>query len=169
MPAAHKLGFILAVHPTSRGFGWALFESPLSVVDWGMAHAKQGRNEKLLRRFERLLSRYEPPVVVLEEFEGGACRRADRIQLLCRNMVHLAACRGMETSVYRKSTVQAVFASVGASTRHEIALAIAQRIEAFSHRIPSDRKPWVAEDPRQSLFDAAALALTHFAVAGSDS
>ena len=55
------------------------------------------------------------------------------------------------------------FASVGAGTKYEIAKAIATQIPAFAHRLPRLRKIWMSEDPRQSLFDAAALGLTFFA------
>jgi hypothetical protein len=164
-PAKYK-GLVLAVHPTSRGFGWVLFESPLSPIDWGNASAKKGRNARLSARFERLLNRYEPSALVLEEFEGRD-GRAERIQQLCRQFIHLAACRGMETPVYRRNAIRTVFASVGASTRYEIAQVIAQQVDALSHRLPRKRKPWESEDPRQSLFDAAALAMTYFAVTGS--
>jgi hypothetical protein len=159
-------GMVLAMHPTTHGFGWVLFESPLSPIDWGMASAREGRNAKLLARFERILARYEPAVLVLEVFEERGAMRSERIQHLCRNMIHLAACKGMDTPVYSRAVIRTVFASVGAATRYEIAQAIAQRIDAFNHRLPRYRKRWLAQDPRQSLFDAAALALTYFAVMG---
>jgi hypothetical protein len=158
-------GLVLAVHPTTRGFGWVLFESPLAPVDWGIASSKRASNARLAARFERLLKRYDPSVLVLEEFEGGV--RVDRIQRLCRSMIHLAACKGMDTPVYRRNAIRTVFASVGASTRYEIAQVIAQHLEAFSHKMPRRRRVWENPDPRQSLFDAAALALTYFAVTGS--
>jgi Holliday junction resolvasome RuvABC endonuclease subunit len=163
---SHFEGPVLGVHPTSRGFGWAVFESPLSPVDWGCASAKPGRNSRLMARFERLLDRYSPAVLVLEQFEGSLTRRADRIQLLCRSMMHLAACKGLDTPVYSREVVSHCFSSVGAKTRHEIALTIAQHIPAFRGRLPRERKAWTNEDPRQSIFDAAALAMTHFAVTG---
>jgi hypothetical protein len=159
-------GMVLAVHPTTRGFGWVIFESPLSPVDWGIASAKEGRNARLLTRFERILNRYEPAVLVLEEFEGRGTARVERVQHLCRNMIHLAACKGMDTPVYSRAVIRTVFATMGASSRYEIAQAIALRIDAFNHRLPRYRKRWLAQDPRQSLFDAAALALTYFAVMG---
>ena len=159
-------GLLLAVHPTSRGFGWVLFESPLSPVDWGIASARSGRNARLLARFERLLNRYDPAILVLEEFESGSAKRAVNIQMLCRSMIHLASCKGMDTKIYNRAVIRTVFSNIGAATRYEIAQAIAQRIDAFSHRLPRYRKPWIPEDPRQSLFDAAALALTYFAVMG---
>ena len=164
--ALRDKGCVLAVHPTARGFGWVIFESPLSPIDWGNASAKTGRHAKLLARFERILKRYDPAILVIEQFEGSGAARADRIQDLCRSMVHLAACKGMETPIYSRAVIRTVFTSIGASTRYETAQAIAQRIDAFSHRMPRYRKPWLPEDPRQSLFDAAALALTYFAVMG---
>ncbi len=167
--ATKQKGLVLAVHPTSRGFGWVLFEGPLAPVDWGLASAKKGRNARLMARFERLLKRYEPAVLVLEEFDGSITKRVDRIQHLCRAMIHLAASKGLETPVYRRAVINTCFASIGAVTRFEVAQAIAQHIDAFSHRLPRKRRPWDREDPRQSLFDAAALALTYFAVTGPPS
>src|ERR1700742_5187468 len=99
-------GMVLAVHPTTRGFGWVLFESPLSPVDWGLASAKEGRNAKLLARFERILARHEPAVLVLEAFEEQGAMRTERVQHLCRNLIHLAACKGMETPVYSRAVIR---------------------------------------------------------------
>ena len=162
----YQLGLVFAVHPTAKGFGWVLFESPLSPIDWGLASARTGRNARLLARFERLLKRYEPAVLILEAYEGRAAGRSDRIKDLCQSMQHLAACQGIETRVYERSAIRLCFASTGAHTRYEIALTIAQRIDALSHRLPRKRSSWMNGDPRQSLFDAAALAVTYFAATG---
>src|SRR5690348_7737170 len=121
-------GPVVGVHPTSRGFGWIVFESPLAPVDWGMASAKTGRNARLMARFERILERYHQAVLVLEEFEGSHTKRVTRIQHLCRSMLHLAACKGIDTPVYGRDVIRTCFASVGAVTRYEIAQAIAQHL-----------------------------------------
>ena len=167
MTTPYANGLVLAVHPTTRGFAWVLFESPLSPVDWGMASAKVGRNAKLLARFERLLHRYEPDVCVLEEFETREARRVSRIQRFCRAMLHVAATRGLGTQVYSRAAVRTCFASVGATTRLEIAHAVASHIDALSHRLPRKRSPGASGDVRQGLFDAAALAITYFALQGN--
>ena len=161
-----RQGLVLAVHPTSRGFGWALFESPLIPVDWGLASVKAKRSARSLVRFERLLDRYEPKVVVFEQFSDHPARRVRRIQELCRRMIALANARGIYTPIYGRETVHECFESSGARTRHDIALSIAEQIEIFRHRLPPKRKTGNSEDVRQSLFDAVALALTYFAVSG---
>ena len=165
MPGVHK-GLVLAVHPTGRCFGWVLFEAPLAPVDWGIVFAQKGRNVRLMNRFDRLVIRYEPAVLVLEEFSGKASRRTSSTERLCRTMMHGAACRGMEMQVLRRAVIRTVFASAGARTRYEIAEVVRQQIDAFSHRMPRKRTLLAREDPKQALFDAAALALTHFALQG---
>lgn len=63
---------------------------------------------------------------------------------------------------YTKVKVQAAFAAENAKTRPEIARAIAARLPVFAPKLPPLRKIWMSEDPRQSLFDAAALGMTYF-------
>ena len=156
---------VLAVHPTSRGFGWALFENAVLPVDWGLATVKAKRSAHSLSRFERLLDRYAPKVVVFEQFEDA--RRYDRIQELCRDMIRLANKRGILTPIYSRDAVRACFVKGRTRTRHGIALSVADQIEIFRHRLPRERKRWgEGEDVRQSLFNAVALALTHFAMSG---
>ena len=166
MNARHKQGLVLAIHPTSKGFGWALFESPLAPVDWGLTRVNAKRNAGSLARFEKLLLRYEPKVVVFEEFSERPARRVKRIQELCQQMIVVASNRGIYTPIYSRETIRDCFESSGARTRRDIALSISEQIEVFRHRMPRERKRWDSEDVRQSLFDAVALALTYFAVDG---
>ncbi len=70
---------VLAIHPTTTGFGWVVFEGPNAPVDWGIATAGSDKNESSLAKVERLLASFHPNVLVLEEFEGGLTRRHTRI------------------------------------------------------------------------------------------
>ena len=166
MSKASTQGLIFTVHPFSRGFGWTLFEGPLAPVDWGIVQAKKDRNAKCLMRIERLLTRYQPSVIVLEQFDRRPARRAVRIKALCLAITQLGNHRGIEVRVYNRAVIRTCFVTSGARTRYEIASAIAALIDVFRHRLPRARKRWQSEDCRQSLFDAAALAITHFAVRG---
>jgi len=60
------------------------------------------------------------------------------------------------------SRVKKVFAVFRANTKHEIAHAVAQQLPELAPRLPRFRKPWMSEDYRMAIFDAAALALTYF-------
>lgn len=166
MTHANSENLVLSVYPTSRGFAFVLFEGPESPFDWGVKEIKEKhKNTRTLEAIERLIERYQPEVLVLEDTTERDSRRTSRIRKLYRSLVHLADAQRMEVYRYPKSVVKQVFASVGAGTKYEIAKAIAIQIPAFAHRLPPLREIWMSEDPRQSLFDAAALGLTFYQVA----
>ncbi|HYC74676.1 hypothetical protein [Brevundimonas sp.] len=153
---------VLAFHPTSRGFGWVLFEGPFAPVDWGLVSVGADKNASCLRRLERLLDRSAPETLVLEAYDRATTRRALRIADLCRAVRRAADHRGVETAVYSRAEVREAFSEVKARTRREIAEAVARHCEAFRHRLPKRRRPWESEDARGALFAAAAVGLAHY-------
>lgn len=162
MTGANPQDLVLAVYPFSRGFAFVFFEGPNSPFEWGVKEIKeQHKNTRTINEVRKLIDRYRPEVLVIEDTDGGS-RRTSRIRKLYRMLSHLAVAEYVDLYRYKKSEIEACFASVGARTKHEIAHAIATQIPPFAHRMPRYRKPWMSEDPRQSLFDAAALALVFY-------
>lgn len=159
-------GLVLAVHPTASGFGWVLFERPELPLDWGIAYAREGRHLRLVNRFERLLSKYEPSVLVLEQFCDCGADRADRIRKLCRAFERMASAHGMDTPLYSRAAVASCLDMPEGASRYEVAKAVASRLDVFSHKMPRKRALGDAEVARQSLFSAAAVAFAHFAAHG---
>lgn len=155
---------VLAVYPFKRGFAFVFFEGPDSPFEWGVKEIREkDKNRGTLEGIKKLVDRYRPEVLVIEDTTDGGWRRTSRIRKLYRMLVHFAEAEYVDLYRCSKKEVKTCFASVGAGTKYEIAKAIATQIPAFAHRIPRFRKPWMSEDPRQSLFDAAALGLTYFA------
>jgi hypothetical protein len=62
----------------------------------------------------------------------------------------------------RTTNVYLTFASAGLANKQSLAEVIAKYIPAFERHVPPPRKPWMSEDARMGLFDAAALALVFF-------
>jgi len=58
--------------------------------------------------------------------------------------------------------VQAVFAALGARTKHQIAGVIARRLPELLPYRPPVRKAWMSETERQAIFDASGLAFSFF-------
>lgn len=156
-----KHSLVLALHATSRGFGYVVFEGPLSPYDWGMVGAKGDKNAQCLRKIEMMLDRFMPETLVLEEATSVA-NRSVRIKRLYAGIASMAVSRGVDIVIYTLGQIKACFAYVGAVTRQEIAEAVGRHVDALRHRLPKPRKPWQAEDRRMSMFCAAALVLTHF-------
>lgn len=152
----------LGVFPTSRGLGWACFDGPFSLFESGLFTSTRDKNAACLGKLESLLARLSPETLVLEAFDEKSSVRSPRIRRLCLAMVSTAAERGHDLAVFKKADVQAAFAGVGARTREEIAHAIARHLPGLVHRLPKSRKNGDSEDKRLSIFNAAALVLTHY-------
>jgi len=155
--------YVLGLHPSSRGFGWVLFEGRAAPFDWGTATIQGDKNPAALARFEELIAKYRPRVLALEAFDAQSARRAGRIRKLYRSVVHRAKTQGIDVRLYTRAQIGGTFAVVGAKTREAIAAAVADQVEALRPRLPKPRKIWESEHPSMALFCAAACALTHYA------
>lgn len=163
MSVVLKDNLILAIYPFSRGFAFVLFEGPESPFDWGVKEIREKhRNDKTLEEIKALIDRYNPEAIVIEDTSDRTSRRSSRIKKLYRILTHLATSECIDLYRFPNTVVKQYFSTAGATTKYEIAQAIGRHIPAFSHRLPRVRKPWMSADPRQSLFDAAALGLVYY-------
>lgn len=158
---------IFGFKPTSHGYGWIAFSGPFTIHDWGLSDTKRDKNEGCLRKLESLLTRLNPHTIVLEAFENTTKLHSMRIVRLYRAVVALARERGIEVAIYAKNEVSACFVSVGAKSRHEIAMALARSFEILRDRLPAPRKAWEGPHRKMALFDAAAIVLTHYQLGAS--
>ncbi|MEW8521630.1 MAG: hypothetical protein AB2552_01115 [Candidatus Thiodiazotropha endolucinida] len=158
----HGQELVLAVYSTYRGFGFAVFEEPSKPVDWGIKEATQGKRSEIFDKFETLLTFYAPATVVLEK--GEASKRGMEAKSRSNEFATVAYKHGSAVHRYSRSAVQEVFAQFNARTKYEIAKTICTWLPALAPRMPPYRRPWMSEDYRMGIFDAIALALTHYYV-----
>jgi glutamate/tyrosine decarboxylase-like PLP-dependent enzyme len=164
MTTANNEALVLSLSPSARGFGFVLFESALAPYDWGVQETRgDGKNRRILAFAAKMIDRYKPLVLVIEDWADGACRRSARILALYAELSELARKKSVQLVRISKQRLHGYFKSVVPTTKYEIALAVARLIPAFSFQIPPVRRIWMSEDPRQTLYDAAALGLAHFA------
>jgi hypothetical protein len=153
---------VLGFHPTSRGFGWVVFENPFKLVSHGTYEARGDKNSGCLRKLTWLLKVCAPEVLAIEAFDKASSQRSERIRKLCLTVVAAAAEHNAEIACLSRSEVQRTFDFVGARTRDDIAEAVANHVPTLRTHLPSRRQPWDGEDKRLSVFAAAALVLTHY-------
>lgn len=145
-----------------------LFEGPEAPYDWGVKEVRaKHKNEKTLDEIKKIIDRHQPDVIVIEDTGAKDSRRTSRIRKLYRMIAHVAETGHIEVYRYSRSDVQACFSGAGVRTKYEIARVIADRIPALAHRMPRLRKLWMSEDPRQGLFDAAALGVVQYGHGGA--
>ena len=155
---------VLAIDPSTRGFGFAVLEGPNRLIDWGVKETKTDKRRRSLELIEALIEQYQPNVLVVEDYTVKGARRCRRIQGLINDISKLALKRKVKVRSFSRAKVKQVFSESGAINKQEIATAIAKQFPELVPRLPRFRKPWMSEDYRMSIFDAVALGLTFFHV-----
>jgi len=153
---------ILAVYPSTRGFGFAIFKGPSRLIDWGIKDVRIEKNVSCLSKIKNLVEFYEPEVVVTEDYAEKRSRRCKRIQVLLRSIAQLAEEKGIINHCVPRTTIRSFYSRFGARTKHERAKLIAEQFPEFELQLPPPRKIWMSEDPRMSIFEAAVPALMYW-------
>lgn len=157
---------VLAIHPNTRGFGFALFQGSQKPLDWGVKEVreknKKYKNIGCREKINDLINLYQPDVLVVEDYKGEGSRRHLRIQELIEDIHKLAKREKVAICSYSRGKICEVFSQFGAQTKYEIAKKIAEWLPVFETRMPPVRKAWMSEDYRMAIFDAVSLALTYF-------
>ena len=158
-----KYRLILSIYATTRGFAFTLFEGALSPVDWGTKEYRGAeKNARCVEAIGKLLNRYHPDALVIENRHDAQWRRTDRIARLYQAMETLAVGGAVSVCRYDRAQLRCCFEKLGARTKQERASLIGNQIPAFTYKIPPPRRLWMSVHPRMGLFEAAALALTHY-------
>jgi hypothetical protein len=127
---------ILAVYPAVRGFGFALFHGAWTPIDWGFRHVDGDKNTACLDKVRALIEDYAPDTLLLEDHRGAGSRRCPRVTVLIDEIARLAMGKGISVARYS--------------------------LPEFPPQLPPERKIWLPEDTRMSIFDAVSLIFTHF-------
>jgi RNase H-fold protein (predicted Holliday junction resolvase) len=153
---------IFALDPTTKGFGYAVFELPFRLVAWGLAHVSGEKESGAIARFEALLDQFRPDVVVLEDPAAPGSRRRPRVQKLLEKLVETARERGIEVQALPRLAVIECFSSPDErATKFSITKRLAETFPELAAKMPQRRKIYQSEDERIAIFDALALAVAY--------
>ena len=154
---------VLSIYVNTRGFAFIVFEGPLSPFDWGIRETRGPRKLKVcFPRIKHLIDRYAPDALVIQDTSRHGTGRARWISNLNASIAALAEGRDIPVVAYSRDQVRGAFESYGCANKQILAELIAKHIPAFEQYVPPPRKPWMSEDRRMGLFDAAALGLVFF-------
>jgi hypothetical protein len=162
MKHVDKPRIVLAIDATARGFGWVVFEGRQGLIDLGTREARGDKNRESVRKVAKLLRWYKPDTLVLEDALAKHSRRHARIKRLHRDLADLAKSLRIEVAYLSRGEINTVFEVYRAKTRHIVAGAIAVEFPFLASWLPPRREIWRDENPRLSVFNAAALAIAFF-------
>ncbi len=151
---------LIAIEPFRAGFGYVVFEGPQFLVDWGIREVRKPKNIHCLKAAARLIALYRPHALILENSIARGSRRNERVRCLIDQLSGLAQQDRMGVHRISHLEVRKTFEELGASNKHQGAQLLAARFPELASRLPPDRRPWMSEDKRMAIFDAAALGIT---------
>ena len=154
---------VLAVDPYSRGVGFAVLEGPDCLIDWGLKSTKTADNRKAVRVIETLIKRFRPDILVLEDWDADDSRRCSRIQELLIRVAQNERNR-LRVRVVSMKQIRKIGPLPQCATKYGRSIVIAERFPELRAFLPPFRKPWMHEDDRMSIFDAAGFALAQLRI-----
>jgi len=150
---------VLAIDPTSRGFGFAVLEGPENLIDYGTRGCPTTAPEVCLKRVEELLDIFHLDLVVLEDTDHEDSKRTPRIRKLLDDMELLVASRGVKTRRVPTGRIKKHF---GARNKYQVAVKVAGQFAQLAPRLPAPLKSWDKEPERMAIFTAVARGLAVF-------
>jgi len=145
---------LLAIDLTAKGFGFALLDARLGLLDWGFSSVPAVDDAVFLARVSARINRGRPTALVLENFapikgREAAVRRRD-LAIKFAEERRIGLCQVSQQIVQR---------ILGPVTKPDLAKQLADRFPELRSRMPRERGRWQSEDERAHIFDALALAL----------
>ncbi len=145
---------VLSIDLTAKGFGFALLDAKVGLLDWGFCTIRASQDDLFVARIISRIDRGRPTALALENIapakgRENAQRRRDMI-------IRLAAERQLGTCHVSRAIVQRF---LGATTKIEIARCLAAQFPELMSRMPRERRLWMTEDERMHIFDALSYAV----------
>lgn len=162
MTAAHD-SVTLAIAPSTYGFGYVVFERADLVLDWGVKDVRPNRVRDCVLKARTLMHMLHPSVLVVEDVHHVSCRRWPEAKKFIDALVALGKERGLKVVRVPRAELEERFARARAFKKHDVAVVVAKLLPELAQRLPARRRMWESEHYGMAIFEAAALALTHFA------
>ena len=149
---------VLAIDPFSRGVGFAVLEGRDLLVDWGIRTTGSADNAKSSRVIGKLVDRFRPDILALEDWDSAGSRRCGRIQTL---LDRIAAQEGKRVFVrlVTRHDIRSIGPLPTTGTKDGRARFLADRFPEVRPFLPPVRKIWMPEDDRMAIFDALSFAV----------
>lgn len=143
---------VLAIDPSTRGFGYAVMEANGRLVDWGTAALRTKQAKEFLSRVDHLINRYDPTCIAVED----NARRGERALRRIDRLVGYAHLKEIHPHLITRRDIERELGKPVRS-KHEIATELCEKYPELRRFLTPKRRPWMSEDERMNVFDAVAL------------
>jgi hypothetical protein len=149
----------LGIDVRPRRFGFVVIENSI-VLDSGIRMCDKSEFDNCLGQgFDRILKTYKPSALIVRETKGvQANPRKRRVAAAIKRRTRQ---HHIEVISIKPAVIRRYFGRYNAVTKYEMAQSVATLFPELAWKLPRNRKPWETEHHRMSIFDAAAVVVTH--------
>lgn len=150
----------LAIHPTCRGFGYAVLElAKDELIDWGVRQVVPSEMEqRSLPKIAALIEKFAPSIVIVEDTRHPRCRRRGRGRALVDGIIEVAETMKIAVGRVPRVSVREDYRELGAKNKDAMARLIVARFPELRPVLPPRRKMWMPQNERMTIFDSVAFA-----------
>ena len=170
MPPKHHDPRIVAIELRSQQFGYAIFEGPKQLLDYGGGQLRPGGKAgavQAARRIGQLIKLFTPSTVVVKRPDQHVATGYPGIRLMANAIRRQASAHVIPFQFIGRDEIEEAFRIFNVGNKHEIATVLTQIFPELLWKLPAKRKLGDPEHPRMVLFDAISVGLTHWQQNGS--
>jgi len=152
---------VLALYPNRYGIGYAIFDSPNNLVEYGIGYIRPAINGKALKRVQEYIAYYKPDIILIRNTEKNS-KTSKRTEKLINMICKEARLQNLDIHSLTRTQIKNVFIQFKAKTKYQISEKIIEWFpQLLSYQYPK-RKEWMSENHNTGVFDAISLALTYY-------
>jgi len=153
---------ILALFPNRWGIGYAIFNTPKDLVDFGIGYVQPVNNKRSIARVKKYLDYFKPDIVLIRNIPSSSIKKCKRTNKLISAISKIVQSEGLSIHQYSRSQIKDVFQQFDVSSKFEISKKIIEWFPYLESRAIPKRKKWMTENSNMGVFDAISLGITHF-------
>ena len=161
---------ILTIDLRAQRFGYAVFEGPKQLLDWGARFYPPGGKSGAVvagNRIAALIKAFPPTVIVVRKVRHKMMRNSAGVQPILKAIRREASTHSIPVHFVARSEVREAFRILRAKSTYEIAGILTAIFPELLWRLPHKRKTYESEHPVMSIFDAIALGFTYWQLNGA--
>ena len=156
---------ILAIDLRPRRFGYAVFEGPRMLLDWGVSgYPPENHGESVVagKRLAALLKVSSPSAIVVKRERWDSAKTNAGSRSLAEAISNESSTRSIPICLLGQDELASTFLNLQCETKYEIASALTRIFPELFWKLPPKRQVWQPEHARMTMFDAVALGLAYW-------
>ncbi|REE80698.1 hypothetical protein BX611_2350 [Lutibacter oceani] len=153
---------ILALFPNRWGVGYAVFNTPKDLVDYGIGYVQPVSNKKSIERIKKYIDYFKPDIVLIRNIPKSSMRKCKRTKKLITTISKIIKSQNLKIYEYSRTQIKEVFEQFDVSSKFEITKKLIEWFPFLESLGFAKRKKWMTENNNMGIFDAISLGITHF-------